>query len=105
MPRKRNRAANVDSNSDDSSPLIPEKIISMGHTASVNSVALSADSSFAISGSDDNTVRVWDLKTGSARILEGHTSHVLTVGLSADASTAISGSDDNTVMIWDLETG
>jgi WD40 repeat protein len=36
-----------------------------GHTDSVNAVALTADGKRAVSGSDDNTLRVWDLKSGN----------------------------------------
>ena len=35
-----------------------------GHTASVDCVALSPDGKWALSGSQDRTMRLWDLKTG-----------------------------------------
>ena len=35
-----------------------------GHTASVSSVALSADDSKVVSGSYDNTVKIWSTETG-----------------------------------------
>ena len=43
----------------------------------VNSVAVSADGSTVVSGSDDRTVRVWDASTGDCRReLRGHTDGV-----------------------------
>ena len=35
-----------------------------GHTLRVNAVALSADGRTAVSGSDDRTLRVWDVEIG-----------------------------------------
>src|SRR5437870_3438985 len=90
---------------DDKPVVKPEKIISMGHTEWVRSVALSIDSRLALSGSDDKTVRVWDLDSGASRVLEGHTERVWGVALSADARVALSGSADKTVRVWDLDTG
>ena len=36
----------------------------MGHGGPVNSVSFSPDGTRIVSGSDDNTVRVWDAVTG-----------------------------------------
>ena len=35
-----------------------------GHIGGVNSVALSADGKKVVSGSDDNTVKIWDTDSG-----------------------------------------
>jgi WD40 repeat protein len=59
-----------------------------------------------ISGSDDNTVKVWNLQTGEVQFtLQGHSDSVLAVAVTADGKRVISGSDDNTVKVWNLETG
>ena len=58
------------------------------------------------SGSDDNTVRLWDVETGACvRTLEGHRSDVWSVCFSPDGRMVASGSDDKTVRLWDVETG
>src|SRR5262245_5493885 len=48
-----------------------------GHHNSVLGVSVSADGSVAVSGGNDKTVRVWNLKTGKCTaVLEGHTDSV-----------------------------
>ena len=70
------------------------------------SVALAGDGRTAVSGSDDRTVRVWDLAVGLCTAkLKGHTGNVRSVAVSADGRTAVSGSDDETVRVWDLAGG
>jgi len=76
-----------------------------GHGDWVRAVAVTPDGRTVVSGSDDCTVRVWDLATGQARTLEGHGGLVNAVALTADGRTAVSGSDDHTVRVWDLATG
>jgi WD40 repeat protein len=71
---------------------------------SVRAVALSADGKRAVSGSEDETLCVWDLDGDSPpRVLEGHTGEVHAVALSADGKRAVSGSDDRTLRVWDLD--
>ncbi len=46
-----------------------------GHTSTVNSIALSPDGETLASASSDNTIRLWNINTGShLRTLTGHTS-------------------------------
>jgi WD40 repeat protein len=69
-------------------------------------VAVLADGSRALSGSWDNTLRLWDLATGETlRTLQGHTRRVSAVAVPADGSRALSGSWDDTLRLWDLNTG
>ena len=77
-----------------------------GHAELVQSAALSPDARHALSGSDDGTVRLWDLETGrEIRRFEGHTDTVTSVALAPDGRWAVSGSSDHTVRVWDLQTG
>ncbi|CBF80695.1 WD40 repeat domain-containing protein [Aspergillus nidulans FGSC A4] len=58
------------------------------------------------SGSDDETVRLWDPATGSLQqTLEGHSGWVLSVAFSPDGRLLASGSFDKTVRLWDPATG
>jgi WD40 repeat protein len=63
----------------------------------------------AISGSNDGTVRVWDLATGSpvGDPFTGHSDWVTAVAAAEleGRPVAISGSGDGTVRVWDLATG
>jgi WD40 repeat protein len=77
-----------------------------GHGREVRAVALSADGTRALSGSDDGTVKVWDVHTGDElRTFKGHGRGVNAVALSADGMRAVSGSSDGTVKLWDVHTG
>ena len=77
-----------------------------GHTGSVDAVSLTPDGRRAVSGSWDETLRVWDVESGQClRTLEGHTSLVTAVGLMPDGRRAVSGSWDKTLRVWDVESG
>jgi WD40 repeat protein len=74
-----------------------------GHEGGVHGVALSADGRWAVSGSADKTVRVWDLNGSQIpRVLVGHEGAVRGVALSADAHRVVSCSYDKTVRVWEL---
>jgi WD40 repeat protein len=71
----------------------------------VKSVAFSPDGSQIVSGSSDNTVRLWDAQTGKEIAeLDGHTGPVWSVAFSPDGSQIVSGSSDDTVRLWDAHT-
>ncbi|KAI9778855.1 MAG: hypothetical protein M1839_007818 [Geoglossum umbratile] len=77
-----------------------------GHTDWVNTVVFSPDGKLFACGSNDRTVRVWDVATGaSVQTLKGHTSRIRTVGFSPDGKLLASASNDETVHIWDAITG
>ena len=54
-----------------------------GHKYSVNSVAYSPDGTKIISGSGDETVKIWDANTGKClKTMEGHSSYIISVAYS-----------------------
>ena len=68
-----------------------------GHTHWVNSVVELPDGRIA-SGSDDKTVRVWDINTGQCEVLTGHTDRVGSLLQVNDVF--ISGSSDKSMKVW-----
>jgi len=57
------------------------------------------------SGSGDNTILIWDMKTGqSTKVLNGHSDSVTSLAVLQDGSLA-SGSSDKSILIWDTKTG
>ncbi|MDZ4790084.1 MAG: TIR domain-containing protein, partial [Hyphomicrobiales bacterium] len=77
-----------------------------GHTENVLDVAFSPDGRTLLSGSTDNTLKLWDAGTGrEIRSFAGHTRGVYAVAVSPDGRTLLSGSVDNTLKLWDAGTG
>ena len=59
-----------------------------------------------VSGSYDNTVKIWDVATGFViRTLRGHAYAINSVAWSSDDLMIVSGSADSTIKIWDVTTG
>ncbi len=78
----------------------------VGHDGVVNCVALGPDSRYAVSGGEDNTIRVWDLLKGQCiRILKGHSSAILAVSITPDGRMVVSTSSDRTLRVWHIKSG
>ena len=87
---------------------LPRERVLKGHVCEVNSVCLSADDRWALSGSWDGTLRLWELATGRcARVIDrvGVSSRgpVDCVYLSADAKWALDSCYP--MALWDLTNG
>jgi WD40 repeat protein len=77
-----------------------------GHIGAVNSVAISSDESFVVSGGRDCTVKVWDSALGNVTFdLLGHEMEITSVCVSPDCSKVLSASLDGSVRLWDAAKG
>ncbi|KAK6987700.1 WD40 repeat-like protein [Favolaschia claudopus] len=83
-----------------------EKVL-WGHTELVTSVAFSPNGEWIVSGSRDNTLRIWEASSGApiGEPLHGHTDWVRCVAFSPNGQHILSGSADRTLRIWDAGTG
>ena len=69
----------------------------------ITSVAISPLGNFVVSGSEDSTLQLWDLRSQRVmRTLPGHTEEVTSLQFSPDGRMLVSASTDNTIKIWNL---
>merc|ERR1712193_499963 len=74
-----------------------------GHSHFVSDVEVSSDGQYALSGSWDATLRLWDLASGNTvRRFVGHTKDVLSVSFSPDNRQILSAARDRTIKVWNL---
>jgi WD40 repeat protein/serine/threonine protein kinase len=77
-----------------------------GHNDTVTCAALCDEPRIALSGSDDNTLRLWNLTTGKEiRRLTGHTNTPRAACMNREGHFAVSGSVDKSVRLWHLASG
>jgi WD40 repeat protein len=89
----------------DSSIALPSSF--KGHTNRIISVAFSPNGKQIVSGSNDRSIRVWEVETGDVlfKLIVDHTDRVLSVAFSPDGTRIVSGSNDLTIRVWDAATG
>ncbi len=84
-----------------------------GHRQAVTSVAFSPDSRWIVTGSGDQTAKVWEVASGLSAdkagrellTLKGHIAQIASVAFSPDGQRIATGSWDRTAKVWDAATG
>ena len=76
-----------------------------GHTSLVRDLNLLSDGNQLLSGSDDKSIRLWDIAESKClRVFNGHT-HSANKILLFNSSVIVSASDDHTIKFWNLDNG
>jgi WD40 repeat protein len=77
-----------------------------GHSTEIRSVAISPDGKLGLSGSVDNTARLWNLETGKdVMTFRGHTKQIWSVAFVPHTKYVLTASWDARVILWDTATG
>jgi hypothetical protein len=77
-----------------------------GHFGPVFGVAFAPDGRKFVTGGQDGSVRLWDVRSGKeTRRFEGHRGPVWCVAFAPDGRRIVSGGFDKSIRIWDLVSG
>jgi len=86
-----------------------ETVVQTGHSDDIYSLEFSRDGRFFITGSQDNTLKIWDTRSCvEIRTLSGHSSRINAIAVNLDGSRIYSASGligGAEIKIWDSETG
>jgi len=92
----------------------PEIYTQLAHSDGISALAFSPDSRALISGSEDKSIKLWDIGTGRLiRTFRGHSSAITAVAFSPDGKSVLSASpanryffsEDKPMKLWDVSTG
>jgi WD40 repeat protein len=79
------------------------RMVLKGHTDGIWTIGL-LDDDRIVTGSEDKTIRLWEMPSGSSIVLEGHREGVMSIKV-LNTTCFISGSKDGTIRLWDLAKG
>jgi WD40 repeat protein len=77
-----------------------------GHKGSINFASFSQHSNLIVTASDDNTARLWNLRSGAQlAVLSGHSDWVISAIFNQSGDRLLTSSYDNTARLWDTKKG
>ncbi len=78
-----------------------------GHRGRVFACEFAPDAQTIVSGSEDETLKIWDVASGTCRAtLEGHSEYVICLQFNpTNPRQLVSGSADKTIRLWDVDSG
>ena len=76
-----------------------------GHSDVVRSIAYSPNGNSIASGSEDATVKLWDVNTGNCTKTFYHDFEIYCITYSSNGNQVASTGQENVVRIWDIDTG
>ena len=83
-----------------------ETVIQKGHIMPVSATAFSPNGKYIATGSLDNTIKVWNLKSGKEiRSFNAHSGKIKSLEFSVDGSKLLTSSVDNTSILFEVITG
>jgi len=78
----------------------------LGHSGRLVGIAYSPDGKYIVSGSEDKTLKLWDVQSGNEiRSFNGHTEWVSAVAYCPSGRYIASGSGDGSIKVWDILNG
>ena len=86
-------------------PQTGRRIEFLGHSEKINSVDLSPNGNYALTGGNDYVAYLWDTRTAQIIYTFRHTSRVSTVLLDEYGRYALTADSKDQSIIWDLTTG
>ncbi|BAY91236.1 WD-40 repeat-containing protein [Microchaete diplosiphon NIES-3275] len=72
------------------------------HKSGITTLAFSADGQTIATGSEDNTVILWDLNGNQLQTFKGHEGDITSLAFSPDGNILVSASKDNNIILWNL---
>ncbi|SCZ91477.1 BZ3500_MvSof-1268-A1-R1_Chr1-2g01435 [Microbotryum saponariae] len=81
---------------------VPPLITLTGHSANVTSLAWHAEGKWLVSGSEDGTVKIWDVRTATPQRNYAHNAPVNDLALHSNQGELISCDQNGAIKIWDL---
>jgi WD40 repeat protein len=83
-----------------------ETVLQKGHSRYISCLAYSPNGKYMVSGSQDNTLKLWDITNGKEiRTFSIHTGLVRSVMFNPEGTSILTSSADNKALIYNIETG